>query len=126
MGGDSAAQGCMQGAGGIPPPDLPPTGQWLMANGTGAGPSNIPTEQPTSSSLAHTVHMDTKTQGRKHTTNVQCHVCGMYHICALWNRLATSVCQVTRDEMELGPTGSHTGHSRFLLSSGATGADVSV
>ena len=44
------------------------------------------------------------------------------------NRLAASVCQVTRDQMELGPTGSDTGRSRFLLSSGCDkwyGADDS-
>ena len=33
-------------------------------------------------------------------------------------RLATSVRQVTPDQRELGPTGSDTGRSRFLLSSG--------
>ena len=33
-------------------------------------------------------------------------------------RLATSVRQVTRDQMELGPTGSDTGRSCFLLSPG--------
>ena len=34
------------------------------------------------------------------------------------SRLATSVRQVTRDQMELGPTESDMGRSRFLLSSG--------
>ena len=37
-------------------------------------------------------------------------------------RLATSVRQVTRDQMEPGPTGSDTGRSWFLLSSGCDGS----
>ena len=40
------------------------------------------------------------------------------------DRLGTSVRQVRRDQMELGPTESDTGRSWFLLSSGATGADI--
>ena len=38
---------------------------------------------------------------------------------AVVSRLATSVRQVTRDQMELGPTGADTGRSCFLLSCGS-------
>ena len=35
----------------------------------------ITTEQPTSSSLAHGFHADARSRGRKHTANIQRHVC---------------------------------------------------
>ena len=42
-------------------------------------------------------------------------------------RRATSVCQLRHDQMEQGPTESHTGRSTFLLSSGgARGGYYSV
>ena len=37
------------------------------------------------------------------------------------HRLATSVCQLSHDQEEQGPTEPHTGRSTFLLSSGGAG-----